>query len=133
MKAKIWVRPVWAIDETEYTNIYALVDWSLLETHWKADVHPGKPDRTKLTGYLKRWFHEERFSPPQIWMCPKTKSIDFINGRHRLAFITKHQNEVPIILTDQTILVPEMYRAVRKILTPDDYVDLPDVKFVDPS
>lgn len=130
MKVKLKFRYLYADNGFEYTGIYALVSWPLLEPYWVKDDFVGRPDRSKLSGYLKQWFSDDRFDPAFICWCNQRHSVSFINGRHRVALISKHQDDVPVILSGEAILQPEIHRAVIKILTPDDEVEIPDLSFV---
>lgn len=134
MKSRITFKPVYPdFGLEEWYEIHALVNWELLEPYWKKEVQIGQPDRSKLTGYLKQWFRDDGFVPACIHWDEHRGNIGFCNGRHRLALITKYQSEVPVVLPGQSILRPEIQRAVIRILQPDDEVELPDLGFVEGS
>jgi hypothetical protein len=114
----------------EWYEIHALVNWDLLEPYWQKEAEIGRPDRSELTGYLKQWFRDGGYIPSCIYWDDHRGCISFCNGRHRLALITKHQSEVPVILPGQSILQPEIQQAVIRILQPDDEIELPDLDFV---
>ncbi|MBN2785886.1 MAG: hypothetical protein JXR25_13775 [Pontiellaceae bacterium] len=132
MRSKITFKPVYPDSGLEeWYEIHALVNWDLLEPYWQKEPQIGQPDRSKLTGYLKQWFREGGFVPSCIHWNDHHGNIGFCNGRHRLALITKHQSEVPVVLPGQSILQPEIQRAVIRILQPDDEIELPDLGFVE--
>ena len=58
MKTKLKFRSFYANDGFEYSGIYALVSWPLLEPYWVKDDFCGQPDRAYLTDYQSQWFDE---------------------------------------------------------------------------
>lgn len=132
MKTKLQFQHLYADDSFGYNEPYALVNWSLLEPYWVREDFAGIPDRNKLSGYLEDWFSDGLFKPGCIGWCDRRRSLSFTNGRHRVALISKHQDEVPVILSEQSILQPEIQKAVIRILYPDDEIELPDLGFVQP-
>ncbi len=132
MKTKLTFKPICPDSGLEeWCEIHALVNWSMLEPYWLKETDIGQPDRAMLTGYLRRWFRDSGFVPPNIYWNRCGECISFNNGRHRLALITKHQSEMPVVLSGQSILQPEIHRAVIRILEPGDEVELPDLDFVE--
>lgn len=132
MKTKLTFKPIHPDSGLEdWYEIHALVDWDKLEPYWQKETKIGQPDRTKLTGYLRRWFRDGGFIPANIYWSEQRGCIAFNNGRHRLALITKFQSEVPVVLSGQSILQPEIQQAVIRILQPDDEIELPDLDYVE--
>ncbi|MFA5687815.1 MAG: hypothetical protein WC959_01485 [Kiritimatiellales bacterium] len=133
MKVKVKFRYFFSDDGFEYTGIYALINWPQLELYCSREQFAGIPNHIELFGYLQQWFSDDRFCPAFIGWDDKKRSLYFINGRHRVALISKYQHTVPVILCGQSILYPEIHRAIVKILNPDDIIDLPDLPFVLPQ